>query len=506
MLKLRSLAELGATAEMLRGRGQSVVLAHGTFDLLHLGHVKHLQAAAKEGDVLIVTVTADRFVNKGPGRPIFSEHMRAEMLSSLECVNYVGISDAPSSEAVLQAIRPNVYVKGSDYINSDDDVTGKIVAERKMVEKHGGRIAFTQDITFSSTSLINRHVDVFDPALREYLETQRSNGLLNAATEAVAKVKDLRVLLIGDTIIDEYQYVAPLGKSPKENMIATRFEDREMFAGGVIAAANHVAAFCKEVEVLTAIGGKHDCEDLIRASLKPNVKLWLARREGCPTTRKCRFVESGYLRKLFEVYVMDDAPLAGENESALVDMIRQKAAQADLVIVTDFGHGLVTPPVVQALATEARFLAINTQTNSANIGFNLVTKYPRADYICIDGPEARLAVADKHSDLGLVAGKLLPAKIACDNLIVTAGRQGCVTYNRLDGISRIPAFTKTVVDTVGAGDAFFVVSAPLVAAGAKVDVAGFVGNVAGAIKVGIVGHRTSLDKGTLLKYVQTLLK
>src|SRR5262249_23939064 len=161
-----------------------------------------------------------------------------------------------------------------------------------------------------------------------------------------------------------------------------------------------------------------------------------------------RFVESGYLRKLFEVYVMDDKPLAGESESKLVEMMRKKAAEADLVIVTDFGHGLVTPAVVQALATESRFLAVNTQTNSANTGFNLSTKIPRAAYVCIDGPEARLAVADKHSDLGVVAGQLLPARIACDNLIVTAGRQGCVTYNRVDGLTRIPAFTRTVVDTV----------------------------------------------------------
>jgi len=506
MSKLKTIAELSAIADAHRQRGQSVVLAHGTFDLLHLGHVKHLQAAAREGDILIVTVTADAFVNKGPGRPIFSHHMRAEMLASLACVDYVAVSEGASSESVLQAVRPNVYVKGSDYINSDDDVTGKIVAERKMVESHGGRIVFTQDVTFSSTSLINRHFDVFDPSLREYLEAQRHGGLLEAVTTAIDKIKNLRVLLIGDTIIDEYQYVAPLGKSPKENMIATRFEDRELFAGGAIAAANHVAAFCKDVEVLTAVGSDDAHEDLIRDSLKPNVQLWVTRRPGCPTTRKCRFVESGYLRKLFEVYVMDDAPLESEGELALIDMIRQRAASADLVIVTDFGHGLVTPAVVQVLAAESKFLAVNTQTNSANTGFNLITKYPRADYVCIDGPEARLAVADKHSDVSTIAGKLLPARIACDNMIVTSGRQGCVTYNRAEGVSRIPAFTKTVVDTVGAGDAFFVVSAPMVAAGAKIEVAGFVGNVAGAIKVGIVGHRASLDKGTLLKYVHTLLK
>jgi len=167
--KLRSIDELSAITREAQATGATVVLAHGTFDLIHIGHLRHLRQARAEGSMLLVTITADAFVTKGPGRPVFSERMRAEMLAALECVDFVGIQHAPKAIDAIRTIRPDVYAKGSDYKNPDDDVTGGIVEERNAVEAHGGRIAFTEDVTFSSSSLINRHLSVFDPTLDEFL-------------------------------------------------------------------------------------------------------------------------------------------------------------------------------------------------------------------------------------------------------------------------------------------------------------------------------------------------
>ena len=132
--KVRSLAEIAAIAERLRREGKTVVQAHGTFDLLHLGHVRHLESARKVGDALIVTVTADRFVNKGPGRPLFSAELRAEMLATLEYVDWVAINDAADAVSAIECIRPIVCIKGQDYQNPQGDITGKIMLERGAVE------------------------------------------------------------------------------------------------------------------------------------------------------------------------------------------------------------------------------------------------------------------------------------------------------------------------------------------------------------------------------------
>ncbi|HYE50516.1 MAG TPA: PfkB family carbohydrate kinase [Azospirillaceae bacterium] len=504
--KVRSLEEIAEAVARARQEGRTVALAHGVFDLLHLGHVRHLEEARRHGDMLVVTLTADRHVNKGPGRPVFSEQLRAQMVAALEHVDLVGINHEPTAVNVLHTVKPSVYVKGSDYANAADDVTGKIVDERDAVEAHGGRVVFTDDITFSSSSLINKYLGVYDTELAAYLEDARAQNLLPRLIEVIESVADKRVLLVGDTIIDEYRYVVPMAKAPKENMIATLYKDRETFAGGVIAAANHVAGFCREVEVVTCLGEHHRYEDLIRQTLKPNVTLHVVDRPGKPTTRKTRFVENGYMRKLFEVYEMDDTPLDAAEEAALVRLVGERAGAADTVICTDFGHGMITPAAVDALCRHSRFLAVNTQTNSGNMGYNLITRYPRADFVCIDAPEARLAISDRFSDIAIIASQKLPDRVDCGRLIITHGKHGCVTFDRARGTHRIPAFTNMVVDTVGAGDAFLAVTSPLVAAGAPMDLVGFIGNAAGAIKVGIVGHRNSVEKPALVKFLTAILK
>ena len=177
--KIVTLEQLASFSESARKHGRSIVLAHGTFDLLHMGHVRHLEQAREAGDVLVVTVTADSHVNKGPGRPVFTGTLRAEMVAALACVDRVAVNDAATAENVIHLIRPDVYVKGSDYAQESDDLTGKIWDERDAVELHGGRIHFTYDITFSSSSLLNRHFDVFEPKVRAYLDTIRERARLD---------------------------------------------------------------------------------------------------------------------------------------------------------------------------------------------------------------------------------------------------------------------------------------------------------------------------------------
>jgi len=504
--KVRSIEELGDIARSAQARGLKVALCHGVFDVVHLGHIRHIQAARREGDVVIVTITADRHVNKGPGRPVFAENMRAEMLATLSTVDWVGISQSPSAEQIIEIIKPDIYVKGSDYANSEDDVTGKINAERDAVERHGGRVTFTREVTFSSSSLVNQYFDIYDPPLRDYLKKVRDGGGASRLLGLIDKIQDMHVVLVGDTIIDEYQYVSALGKSSKENIVATLFKHREQFAGGVIAAANHVASFCKSVEIVTTLGGEDYPLEFIQSHIRPNVRLTPLRVEGRPTTRKLRYVELGYLHKLFEVYTMEDSPLDPEDRGEIDRITSERVRQADVVIVTDFGHGMIASSTIDTLIGNSKFLAVNAQSNSGNHGYNLITKYRRADYICIDAPEARLAATDKFGDIESVIVNGLHSRIDCDNMIITHGSFGCYPFSARSGVTRVPAFTKSVVDTVGAGDAFLTITAPLVAAGGDIDDVAFIGNAAGAIKVGIVGHRSSVEKVSLIKFITALLK
>lgn len=271
--RIRSVTELAEIAMRARSEGKSVVLAHRVFDLLHLGHVRHLEAARKLGDILIVTVTGDEFVRKGPGRPVFAQTMRAEMLAALDYVDWTGINRTPTADPLMEAIQPDVYVKGSDYADPSFDVTSNITHEKELTEKHGGRLHFTDEVTFSSSGLINEYFEIHDPEARAFINELRRNGGAERTLEMIDRLSDLRVLILGETIMDEYIYVEALGKSSKENIIATLYQDREVFAGGVIAAANHVAGFCKDVEVVTCLGSAAEQEVLKSDRLRSNASL-----------------------------------------------------------------------------------------------------------------------------------------------------------------------------------------------------------------------------------------
>ena len=155
-MKILQLQELAERLEELKSLGKKIVHCHGCFDLMHPGHIKHFQTAKNMGDILIVTLTPDKFVDKGSDRPVFSQNLRAESIAALECVDYVAINKWPTAEETLRFLKPNYYVKGQEFEHMED-VTGKIQKEYDVVEEIGAEMRFTHEIVFSSTELLNKY-------------------------------------------------------------------------------------------------------------------------------------------------------------------------------------------------------------------------------------------------------------------------------------------------------------------------------------------------------------
>ncbi len=152
-MKVFSLDLLSKIAAELREAGKRIVLAHGVFDLPHVAHLEHLRAAKALGDALFVTVTADRFVNKGAGRPLFEARWRAVAMAAVGCVDYVAVNYAETAVNAIWEIKPNLYVKGGEYRNRVNWSDG-LIAEVETVEAIGGSLAFTDGPEFHSTELI----------------------------------------------------------------------------------------------------------------------------------------------------------------------------------------------------------------------------------------------------------------------------------------------------------------------------------------------------------------
>jgi len=503
--KVMDLDELGALLADLKAQGKSIVHCHGVFDLLHIGHIRHFTEAKTYGDVLVVTLTPDRYVRKGSHRPVFTEKLRAEAIAALGEVDYVAVNRWPVAVEAIQLLKPDFYVKGPDYRDMNSDRTGGINEEAEAVAQVGGRLVCTDDITFSSSSLINRHADVFPSETRQFLDSIRKRHGTDGVLRYLLGARDLKVLTVGETIIDEYQYCDAIGKSSKEPTLAVRLNSVERSAGGILAVARHVKGFAAKVTLVSSLGDPGPLDEFVQSQVGPEVESVLLRREGVPTFVKRRLVERYYSHKLLEIYEMEDRTATEDEDRDLCGRLEELVPEHDLVLVVDYGHGMLSRKAVELLSEKARFLAVNTQANAGNLGFHTISKYPRADHVSLTEVEIRLDARDRNCALEDLTERLA-SRTGARLVTVTQGTRGALCYDRANGFVRVPALATRVVDRVGAGDAFLSLAALCAAQGAPADIAGFFGAMAAAHAVAGVGNKESVDSLTLERHIESLLK
>ncbi len=503
--KIMGLEELAERVARLKREGQSVALCHGTFDLLHVGHIKHIEFAKETADHVVVTLTADDFVSKGPGRPAFNERLRADQMAALADVSLVAINHAVTAINVINAIQPNFYIKGSDYKNPSDDVTGNIDKETAAVRKHGGEVMFSDAVTFSSSQLLNERFEILSTETKSFLGRIKHSIDFAAVNSLLASLKENKVLVLGDAIIDEYRYTKALGQSGKYNVACAKYESAEKFAGGALAVANHVASLVADVTVLTGLGSYSTEEGFIREKLCGNVSPQFHYFTDAPTIKKSRYLDDDGIR-LFEVYEYDQNPVCERFNEELCEWLTNNIDGFDLVIMPDFGNGLITAEMIEICTSKAKKLAINTQVNSGNRGFHRINKYPRADYICLNENELRLAASDSVKDLNEIAREI-STTLGAKWVAVTRGSRGILVHDAVSGEDfSIPALSSKVVDRVGAGDAFLAFSAASMLQHDQPYLATFIGAAAAALEVQIVCNREPVNLGALTSYLNTLLK
>jgi rfaE bifunctional protein nucleotidyltransferase chain/domain len=504
--KIKNLKEIESILDKHKKKGKKIVHCHGVFDLLHPGHIRHFKEAKNIGDKLVVSVTPDQFVNKGPGRPAFNENLRIESIAALSFVDYVVLNDTADAVNAINHVKPNFYVKGKEYKKSSDDVTGKIIDEISAVEKVGGKIYFTDDIVFSSSNLINKYVDPFPENVKKFIKELKNDFSKDQIIEMINDLKDLKVLIIGDSIIDEYQYVNLLGQTGKGQHLVACNQEKEKFLGGSLIIGNHISSFSENVTLLTGVGKNCNNLNFIKNTLDEKINFKPIYFENHSTLIKKRYVlkDGKHLSKLFETYSSNENLLNIENTKQASDFIIKNSDNFDLILVADFGNGFMNNILINEICNTKTFLAINTQINSGNRGYNVVTHYNRANFISLNEPEIRLAAHDRKSSLKEVY-ELISNKLNCKKVCVTKGVNG-VNYfdNNIDEI--VPAFASSTVDRVGAGDSFLALSSLCLAKKYSIKFASFIGSIASAMDVQIVGNKESIRKDALLKYITRLMK
>lgn len=318
------------------------------------------------------------------------------------------------------------------------------------------------------------------------------------------KLKNLNVLIIGDSIIDEYVFVQPKGRAVKDPILSVEYKNREVYGGGVLAISMHVSDYVNKIKLVTLVGDRRTKIDFIKKSLSNNTELKTFAKENSPTTLKKRYIDGYKNNKLFKIEFMNDNPISNDLTEEIVNYLRKELPKYNLVILGDFGHGFINNAIRDVIEEKSKFLSINVQSNSANMGYNYINHYRDPDFIVINEDELRLPLMKRFEELQDVIREFHNT-FKYNRFLVTLGKKGCMFFNQ-GNVYKAPIFTNKVVDTVGAGDAVFAITSLFAYLNVDDQLMPFIANCAGGIKVMYMGNKESITKERLLNFIKEVHK
>ena len=433
-----------------RPRVNKVIMCHGTFDLVHPGHIRHLMYAKDHADVLVASLTSDSHIYKANFRPFVPQDLRAMNLAALECVDYVIIDDTETPIENLRVIQPDFFAKGYEY--SAEGIHPKTREEMAVIESYGGELLFTPgDLILSSSAIIETTPP--NLATEKLLALLHSEGLnFGDLKTALTKLKGVKVHVVGDTIVDSYTYCSLVGGTAKTPTFSVKHEREVDFPGGAAVVAKHLRQAGAEV-VFSTVLGDDGLKDFVLKDLEASgIECRAVIDPTRPTTQKNAFITNGY--RLLKVDKLDNRPISEHEVNALKDELAKH--KVDVVVFSDFRHGIFNKVTIPQLAEAIPAGATRVADSQVANRWGNILEFQDFDLITPNEREARFALGDQDSTVRPMALDLYK-KAGCKLLILKLGERGIITYrapsHEVRAFFTVDSFAERVVDAVGAGDA-----------------------------------------------------
>jgi len=465
--------------------GKTMVMCHGTFDIVHPGHIRHLIYAKQKGDILIASCTADKFIDKGKDKPFIPEELRARNLAALEMIDYVIIDQNKTPIDNILILQPDFFVKGFEY--SKDGIHPKTKEEIKAISSYGGKVVFSPgDYVKSSTNLLT--VKKPKLSIEKLVAIMDSEGItFNDVLNTIDKFKGIKVHVVGDTIIDRYTFCSVLGQTTKTPTFSIKKESQKTYLGAAGVVSKHLKSLGADVTFTTIMGEDENSQfaqnDLDEWGIKQNVIIDPSR----PTTLKERFWADGY--KLLQVDTVDSSRISEEITEKLSKVLMRTDTEA--VIFSDFRHGIFNSDSVKIFTKCLPENIIKIADSQVSNRWGNILDFKNFDIIIPNEKEARFALADQDSGVRPL-GTNLYHKSKADYLILKLGEKGIMVfrdsaYNPRDFFS-IESFVEDLIDGVGAGDSLLAATTLAYVKSKNIMISSILGNVAAAVACEIEGN------------------
>ena len=494
------------TKFLAKNKNKKIVLCHGVFDLVHYGHILHFKTAKELGEILIVSITRDKFIKKGFNRPIFNEVQRYNYLNEIQIIDFVYICETESAADSINLIKPSFYVKGPDYKDNSLDETKKIYLEKRLVEKYNGKIFYTNDKTYSSSNIINnKNLINFNSKQEDFIRKINKKYNYQYIEKKIRNFKKINALLIGELIFDEYCFGDIIGKSGKEPHLVLKEKKTEQYIGGTGAIARHLSSFVNKIDLVCPFGGEDKLKKILKENLSKNInKIFLKPEKNYSSIIKRRFIDEISNYKMFGSYILPEQP-SDIFYHNLKKKIELKCKFNDVLIVCDYGHSFIDKEVAKNISKIKKFKTLNAQLNSSNKGFNSLNNYKNFDVVIINQNELRQELKEEKLQINFLAQSLIKKNLI-KNLIVTKGINGATLYEKNKKPVHCPAFVNRSVDKVGAGDAMLSIVSLALKQNLDPEIVLLLGSIAAGINVNSVGNKVAVNIEEILRIIKFILK
>lgn len=464
---------------------KTIVMCHGTFDIVHPGHIRHLMYAKEKGDILIASLTADKFIVKNKDGPFIPEELRARNLAALEIIDFVFIDYHEKPIENLLLIKPDFFLKGFEY--SKDGIHPKTKEEIEAVSSYGGEVIFSPgDVVYSSTH--------FQTIKKPELTLEKLVSIMDAENisfddieSTIEQYNGIKAHVIGDTIVDKYSYCSILGPTTKTPTFSVKFHSADQFVGGAGIVAKHLKSLGADVTFTTVLGNDelkaYVLEDLKKWEIKVNAII----DDSRPTTLKERFWAEGY--KLLQVNTVDSSIVKNEIINEMSNYLIKD--QMDIVIFSDFRHGIFNKESLKIFTNNVPEKSIRIADSQVSNRWGNILDFQNFDIIIPNEKEARFALADQDSGIRPL-GTALYRKAKSAYLILKLGEKGIMVFrdsaeNPKDFFA-IESFVENLVDGIGAGDAMLAASSLAFSTSKNILISSILGNIAAAIACEVEGN------------------
>lgn len=462
-----------------------IVFISGNFNVIHSGHLRVLRFAKKFGGNLIVGVLNDKLAGKGAFIP---EKKRLEGIRSNTFVDKAFILKNSVQKEILK-LKPDIIVKGQEHENKNN-------IEKKIIGKWGGKLIFSSgEANLSSIDFINREF-----AGQENNSVKHDKSFLNRHQlsskdflQTLKKFKKKKVLVIGDSIIDEYIGTQPVGMSQEDPTIVVTTLDNKLFIGGASIVAAHASSLGANSKIITIAGQDKSMKFLTKELKKVGVHSKIIIDDSRPTTIKKRYRTSE--KTLFRVNIQDQRPISKIIQNKIFLEFKKDIKKTDLLMLSDFNYGCLPKSLVEKILNHVKkikknkkLIVVADSQSSSQMGD--ILKFKNADLLSPTEYEARLAMRDFYSGLVELAVDFLKKTIS-KNLILTLNKEGVIiqTLNRNKfSTDKIPSLSIDVKDVAGAGDAMLITSGLAITCGGSIWVSSYLGSIAAALEIKKVGN------------------